>query len=162
MWWWCPCCVFFYATYSYIHTTWSLECSGESLSRLGFTNEGKSTFSFLFLGERNKIQAEHGPKRNRLQKKHIINVLFLLIHIHFYLLICKFLFVPYFDVDPCSPHVLEKVRTSSAGRRHRGRLLTLTESVEVPVWMISKKTPATNHWHDFFPTNFPVKVNQML
>lgn len=47
------------------HAAWS--AAGESLSRLGFTkNEGKSTFFCLFLGERNKIQAEHGPKRNRL------------------------------------------------------------------------------------------------
>ena len=59
------CCFFLSATY--IHTTWSLECSGEFLSRLGFTkNEGKSTFFCLFLGESDKIQAEHGPKRNRL------------------------------------------------------------------------------------------------
>ena len=44
------CCFFFYATY--IHTyTWSLGCSGESLSRLGFTRM-KESRRFLFCSYR--------------------------------------------------------------------------------------------------------------
>lgn len=43
--WWCPCVVFFSPIY--IHTTWSLGCSGESLSRLGFTKM-KESRRFLF------------------------------------------------------------------------------------------------------------------